>query len=218
MVYTSEYALGNRSSLQFRPVGCSIEVFPTSSVMDQNGTLMLLETPGHSTINSVSQSVLTQHPATRIIQAVRLGEPGNRIVVNWHPQTVGYHAESDYSFLETLPSTQNVTSGIGVLATGAVGTKYRFTITVIYEYKGLLVKGSKPRMTDSRSMDLINNVFACKLKAGYVGDPEEIFHHYKAMAVRSGAKWGFLKEVPKVLAGALKGDWMGLARQAAGFL
>jgi hypothetical protein len=76
----------------------------------------------------------------------------------------------------------------------------------MYEVKGIQVPNLKPRLVDSRGMDLIQNTLACKMVDGYVGKPEHVYESYLAhawtMAKKAG---GWLKEHEKSLAeGAAK--------------
>jgi hypothetical protein len=184
----------------YRCVGASVEVFPESSFADQNGTIGLLEVPGHAPINVVSGKTLNTilgFAQTRLVRGTQTGAQSEKIVLNWHPRS---HSEFD--------SAQNdfnfVFPGTGVTPTGVVGpidellvmfkcaasTQFRVRITAMYEVIGAKAMGRKPRLIDTRGMDLIMNAIASKTVSGYVGRPHHVYEGYLAAAWHTAKKLG----------------------------
>jgi len=178
------------SDLQYRVVGCTIKVFPEASALSQNGRIILLEPPSHAPLNSsfiATGPAIENAPTARVIRAVQTGELREQVVLNWHPK--GYTGDKfgtgDFDFQTANPTP---VSPFGILpATDLVvafqcstGTPSQFhvEVTAMYELRGLRVTNVKPRLVDSRGMDLIQNVFSSKIISGYIGKPEHIYESY----------------------------------------
>ena len=79
----------HHDQMQYRLVGMSLEVFPESSFMNQNGSLSLCEFSGHVDANysvAVPFTSILGYENTRIIRATQTGSQNEKIIVNWHPR------------------------------------------------------------------------------------------------------------------------------------
>jgi len=190
-----------QSGLQWRVVGCTMKVFPDSSFMDQNGRIILLEPPSHLPVNrssSFTSSSLESAPTSRVVRATQTGSQKEAIVINWHPKgSRGYEStgHDDFAFYSTYPNTNQPAKVLGAkdLIMGFVceaGTQFHVEITAMYELKGTYITNLKPRLVDSRGMDLIQNVFSSKMVAGYVGVPEQIYESYMYKIWEGAKKFG----------------------------
>lgn len=193
------------ATMQYRLVGMTLEVFPEASFSNQNGTLYLYEVPNHAVMNqlaSVSIGSVTSAPTTRAIRAVQTGSQEEKIVLNWHPRalTAEYGRveavnRNDFSFKsgQGAPLANNLEppiDGLIIVAEGDTGTTFHVTATSIWELKGNQLTGLKPRIVDSRGMDLVMNMIASKALAGYVGKPHHVYESYLWRAWDSAKKLG----------------------------
>jgi hypothetical protein len=206
-----------------------MEVFPTSSMLNQNGTLLLHETAGHQVTDSTFAQ-LAADPRSRVIEAVRLGNSKDRVILNWHPQSTSGNTGqeiNEFDFVSLLATdaqiAQTPTGGLIVAAEAAPDTTFRIVLTIIYEYRGRHIQSGKPRLVDSRGMDLITNVLARKYKAGYVGSPLEMRVHYRRGVVNMVHKMGkaIFGSVPRMstlFKKVLSGELLSAAKTAAGLL
>jgi hypothetical protein len=119
--------------------------------------------------------------------------------LNWHPR--GYHTDKagtgDFEFLAV---NSTAVSPAGILPAGdlVVGfqcntvnpSQFHVEVTVMYELRGLRVTNVKPRLVDSRGMDLIQNVFSSKLVSGYIGKPEHVYESYLYKIWEGARKFG----------------------------
>lgn len=215
-------------NLQWRTVGCTIEIYPTSSFSDQNGRIVLLEVPSHAVLNStvaVPISALESFPTQRNIRAVQTGSQKEKIVINYHPRalsTAGGFESNDFDF-HSLPFANSVPvipqmPEVRQLLVGFFakpGTSFHCDVTVMYELKGKQVPNIKPRLVDSRGMDLVMNTFSHKVVDGYVGVPEHVYESYLANAwhyAKKGFGW-VTKNEKRIMDGAGR-----VARTLGGFI
>jgi len=205
--------INSTGNVSFRVVGCTLEVFPISSMSGtnpQNGDLILLELPGH--IDPGLTPILTPNnaesfPTSRIIRGVQSGSIAEKIVVNWHPKVTAVDNPnypqtslwSDYVFLDPAAGANMRFAGANalptrgpllVMASGIPGTIYHFTCTVMYEIRGRLVSDPEPRVVDGRAIDLIQNALSTKDISGYVGYPDQVEKSYFSQIAAVAAKAG----------------------------
>lgn len=205
----SPYKLGGvQTDLQYRLVGLTMSIFPDSSFMDQNGRIAILEAPGHQPLNFVvSQplSTLESYPGVRVVRGTQTGAQSEKINLNWHPMSgastaatsAGGENFNDFDFVDhrLVPAAGSITpvmDGLMIACFGKAGTQFHVELTGMYEMRGKSIPGVKPRLVDSRGMDLISNVIASKLISGYVGKPEHVYESYLAKAwgaAKSSASW-----------------------------
>ncbi len=194
------------SDLMWRIVGCTITVTPTSSFSDQNGRIVLLEAPSHVPLNDTGGAgfdlaAAESFPTARVLRAVQTGAQSEKIVLNWHPKSSAFsNTRNDFDFNYIEPGQPSATqtpglNGLMVVFHAKSGTAFHCEVTCMYEMKGKMVPGVKPRLTDSRGMDLIQNTLARKLISGYVGKPEHVYESYLSQAWTMARKTGrWIKE------------------------
>lgn len=195
----------NRGELQYRPVGATITVFPESSFLDQNGRIALLEAPGHVAINglvSIPITTVESYPEARVIRGTQSGAQSEKVVLNWHPTSgslgpipADNHGSNfnDYDFVDhrnESPTSAQVPEfkDMFIAFFGAPSTQFHVEVTGMYEMRGLNIPDLRPRVVDSRGMDLVANVLAAKMISGYVGKPEHVYESYLAKAWTTAKK------------------------------
>jgi hypothetical protein len=215
------------SKMNYRVVGHTLKVFPTSSFSSQNGVIHLLEAVGHESMNGgsyLTEPTLTSLEQTRTIRATQTGSQAEQLVVNWHPRTganfdVGEGSFSDFSFVGagngtilTYGSLAMPANGLILFVTGASQTTFEVEVCTMWELRGTAVRGLKPRLVDQRGLDLVFNALASKTVSGYVGKPEHVERGYLA-AIWHGARkaWGWASQHEKELMGVAKGAAQALA-------
>lgn len=208
-----------KGSIQWRTVGMTLEVFPESSFSNQNGRIVLLEMPSHAVANlpnfgNVQFSDLESYPTSRVIRAVQTGAQSEKIVLNYHPRALDNSASIDsFNDFDFHSAAGETTVGITnqaplkeliVIFIADPGTRFHVTATCLYEIRGKGVSNVKPRLVDSRGMDLVMNTFSHKIVDGYVGKPEHVYESYLASAWRIAKKGaGFINRHQKeILEGA----------------
>lgn len=195
---------GPQNDLQWRPVGITITLFPDSSLLAQNGRIVLLEAPGHDLLNENLSDLLLgleSYPEARVIRGTKTGSQEEKYVLNWHPKSGSVHggalgAEasfSDFNFNDhrgVVPSSSSTPQfdGLMVAFFADAGLQFHCEVTCMYEVKGKIITSVKPRVVDSRGMDLISNIIAAKMLSGYVGKPEHVYESYLAKAWSSAEK------------------------------
>lgn len=194
---TTALGLQPASSLQYRLVGATVTIFPTSSVLTQNGRIVLVEPPGHVALNAggaINAGPVESLPTAHVIRGVQPSNGNNKVVLNWHPRdtsTFNGFESDDFSFKDTgdagLTPTPTVIFGNDgvILLLGAVATNFHVEVCGMYELRGKLVSDLAPRLTDSRGMDLVMNTLSHKLISGYVGKPERVYEGYLHRAWKS---------------------------------
>lgn len=182
----------NGSKLLYRLVGCTLTVFPDGSFSTQNGRIVLCEAPSHASLNDsvpLDLTTVQSFPQSRVIRAVQTGAQSEKIVLNWHPKSGSAAGRfyNDFDFRSaavgsTPPSVMPPVNGLLLVMQGNAATSFHIEVTAMYEVKGTAVPNLKPRLVDSRGMDLIQNSLACKLVDGYVGKPEHVYESYLSHA------------------------------------
>lgn len=208
--------------MQYRPVACTMTVFPDSSFSRQNGRIALLEPPNHTIMNNItplSGTAVESAPRAHVIRATQTGAQSEKIVLNWHPKnrilgTINYN-DWDFGSLPGpgTPLAVQIPMQDGIICFFAdAGTQFHVEVTVMYELKGLSVPNVKPRLTNSRDMDLIFNTFDHKKVSGYVGKPEHVYESYlsKAWSIAKKSQDFISKHETELLNGA------GIAMKALG--
>lgn len=222
-VWISNYTTANsRAGFQYRLVGMSIEVFPESSFSTQNGALALYEFSGHLDATrdaTLLLSTIEGFESTRNIRATQTGSLTEKIVINWHPRcsaSDSNHAgfpvietKNDFAFTNGTAvgyqATQLPSDGLIVIAEGAPNTQFHYTCSAIWELRGSAVDGKKPRLVDSRGMDLVMNTIAAKRQDGYVGRPEAVKESYMGHALHVANQLGITRQgVASAALGAIK--------------
>jgi len=199
----SPYTVGDYDpvELSYRVVGCTMKIFPEASTLDQNGKIFLVEAPNHASMNQVatSKTTLMSYPKARVLRGAQVTNLSEEIVLNWHPRSGPKYGASlvsmnDFEFMSAhgiVPtSTTGPLHGLLIGVVGTAGTAYHVETTVMYEVKGTRVINIKPRLVDSRGMDLIINILAAKMVAGYVGVPDHVYEGYLYKAWESAKKIG----------------------------
>jgi hypothetical protein len=197
----SRTGIAKESELQYRVVGCTIKIFPEASALSQNGRIILLEPPSHTPLNltsGITGSTIENAPTAHVIRAVQTGDLKEQVVLNWHPRGYegGKAGRGDFDFLSTensvitpaiLPATDLV---VGFQCNTVTPSQFHVEITVMYELRGLRINNVKPRLVDTRGMDLIQNVFSSKLVSGYIGKPEHVYESYLYKVWEGARKFG----------------------------
>jgi hypothetical protein len=184
----------------YRCVGASIEIFPESSFADQNGTIGLLEIPGHTLINvagSKNMNQLLSLSQTRVLRGTQTGAQSEKIVLNFHPRSHSEAGLNQNDFEFVFPGTGVSPTGVVppidcllILLKATSGTMFQCRITAMYEAIGVKTTGRRARLVDTRGMDLIMNSIASKTASGYVGKPHHIYEGYLSAAWRTAKKLG----------------------------
>lgn len=81
----SPYQIGDDAA--FRMVGFAVEVFPDSSLLDQNGRILFVEYPDHFSGGTKSFLNGSAYEESRIIRAISKGDPNVKNVLNVHPRS-----------------------------------------------------------------------------------------------------------------------------------
>lgn len=213
----------------WRAVGATIEVYPTSSFADQNGRIVMAEIPNHGTLNSpligpFDLATIESWPTQRNIRAVQTGSQKDKIVLNYHPrslQTGNDNNINDFEFKSLdVPSTDThsqfpAVRDLIIVFFGKSGTQFHCDVTGMYEMKGISVADVKPRLVDSRGMDLVMNTFSHKIVDGYIGNPEHVYQSYLSNAwhyAKKGFGWVTRNE-KRIMDGAGR-----VARTLGGFI
>lgn len=190
------------TDLQYRVVGCTVKIFNEASALGQNGRIVLLEPPGHIPLNSAVQAtdlMIENAPTAHVIRAVQLAELREQIVLNWHPRASSDQrmGAGDFEFQSThngtvpTPVTLRCSDLVVMFkCASATPSQFHVEVTCMYELRGLKVTNVKPRLVDSRGIDLIQNVFASKMISGYVGKPEHVYESYMHKAWETAKKFG----------------------------
>lgn len=218
----------------YRVVACAIYLTPTGSATAQDGTLYMLEYPGHM-CDVMSDTTFQSHPETRTVRAIQLGDPSILNVLNWHPMrayqssitgagVLGSTPVDDFAFRATpagIGTTFNYPE-LGVCISGTTGTQFAFEIRCGYEVIGAAAVAPQPTVYDSRGMDLVFNTLSMKGISGWIGKPSHAEHAYYAAArkaqdrIKSGKASKGASWADKYLNGAK--DVLALAREVGGFL
>lgn len=210
-----------KGNVQWRTVGTTLEVFPESSFSRQNGRIILLEIPSHDALNfsgasNVQFSDLESFPTSRVLRGVQTGAQSEKIVLNWHPRALDEanysNSFNDFNFKSISGINQSSSplqmplKELIIIFIGDPGTRFHSTITSMFELRGRGINDIKPRLVDSRGMDLVMNTFAHKVTDGYVGKPEHVYESYLASAWRIAKKSaGFINRHQKeIMEGAGK--------------
>jgi len=205
-------------NVAYRLVGLSVEFTPDTAVLDQNGKIIIYEFPSHNgTATETQYNVLATRLRKRIIRNVIPGDARVKYSLNLHPRyevvgTSGHYltpGESPpFSFLQfTDTSVTGFASIAGVIAISATeGTSLNCEINAMYEYRGDSVLNTKPRLTDSRGMDLALNTFRMKKLSGWVGVPHDVASGYWAHlwdVFKQEGQSVVLKAIPKIVQGSV---------------
>ena len=192
--------------LMYRCVGMSVEIFPESSFVDQNGSLVLYEVEQHSDLTytaAVTVENIQGYENSRVIRATQTGSQKEKIMLNWHPRaliqdgsatstTQLESTQNDFFFIQPVAgwnaTLQVPTSGLFVGAEAKPGTEFHYVVSAMWEVRGNLVRGKKHRLTDSRGMDLVCNMINRKVQSGYVGQPNHAYESYLHVAASAGRK------------------------------
>lgn len=204
--------------LQWRPVGCTVKVFPESSFADQNGRIVLIEPANHVKLNEaqIPGASVESAPRARVVRGTQTGSQNEQIVLNWHPKSNSRNGfvSNDLAFkgydvpVAPTDTYHGVRDGC-ILFFAKPGTQFHVEICVMYEVKGLFITDLKPRLTNSRDMDLVFNTFRHKNISGYVGKPEHVYESYLGRAWEIAKKTaGFIskheKEISQTAGTALR--------------
>jgi len=200
----SDYALPDaQNAYQWRMVSGLAECTNTTAVLDQNGTIVMWEPPNHGTANSSNFYDLTQcesERTSRVVRAENNGEVVDKVALNFHPKalhTANGDEINDFTFntFNTVPlglpisRTPGLSQALIVLQ-GKPGDTFHFTVSAVYEAKGRLIQGIKPRITDEHGMNIVFNTLAAKALDGYVGNPRRVADGYLAKAWEVSKKIG----------------------------
>jgi len=198
------------SDLQYRVVGCTIKIFNEASALDQNGRIVLLEPPGHVPLNATAQTTditIENAPTAHVLRAVQLQELKEQVVLNWHPRGSNdprmgagdFSFHSCHSGAVPTPVVLRCSDLVVMFRCSSVTTsQFHVEVTCMYEIRGMKVTNVKPRLVDSRGMDLIQNVFSSKMISGYIGKPEHIYESYMHKAWETAKKFsGFISKHEK---------------------
>jgi hypothetical protein len=194
-----------QNEYQWRMVAGLAECTNTTAVLSQNGTIVMWEPPNHAPVNSIGNYDITgceSERTSRVVRAENGSEPGDKVALNFHPRMLASAAGSSDSndndfFFNTFTNAPTVTSGrvpvskhaIFILQ-GSPGDSFHFTVSAVYEAKGRLVSGIKPRLTDEHGMNIVFNTLAAKALDGYIGNPRRIADGYLAKAWETAKKIG----------------------------
>lgn len=203
----TDYSVSDAQNLyQWRMVAGLAECTNTTAVLDQNGTVVMWEPPNHGTCNSANAYDLTlceTERTSRVVRAENGGESRDKVALNFHPKAFNVFTgnENNDFYFQGFNAAPGVSSGripgaqhaLFVLQ-GKPGDTFHFSVSAIYEAKGRLVSGIKPRITDEHGMNIVFNTLAAKALDGYVGDPRRVADGYLAKA------W----ETAKILGGWVK--------------
>jgi hypothetical protein len=165
----------------------SLEIFPDSNLLAQDGRIVMLEFPAHHGQSGNSFADLSSYPAARIIRGIETSDSRVKTTLNLHPRSgfTGSTGSSNNLGRDTgafqfrkynSASTATFVNCAAVICiAGAAGNKIACELNAIYECRGRAVKDAKPRLVDSRGMDLALNAFRMKRLSGWVAIP----HHAK---------------------------------------
>jgi len=206
--WTSDYSSTQLSgAFLYRLVSMSIEVFPESSYVSQNGALTLYESSAHADMTRTASRSLQDiegYNTSRTIRATQFGDLSEKIVINWHPRTETSatgptsgipDSRNDFNFVNPqaagFTTTQMPSDGLMVFAEGAPNTIFHFKCVANWELKGSAVHGKKARLADSRGMDLVMNTIRLD---GYTGKPGVVVESYMAKALHLAGSLGITKQ------------------------
>lgn len=201
-----------RSYLNWRPVAAMIKVTNIAAVLSQNGLLVAWSPPNNQPVNknggvSLDITKVESFKTARVVRAQNDGDLKDHLVLNWHPHAyanAGFPGtKNDFNFIASsltpgstgpwLNNMVDVKDGLLVFR-GTPGQTFHVSVSVVYELKGTAARSVKPRLVDSRGMDLVFNTIAAKSLSGYVGDPRHVADGYLAKA------WELSKKLlPKAL-------------------
>jgi hypothetical protein len=183
----------SEAELQYRCVACAVYVFPIGSISTMKGALYMLEAPGHSLINTGNTvGNIIANPLTRALRGAQVGDPSQLNVLNWHmmgrEQLAGGSGVSatmndDVAFrnMASLSVSQSH-SDLQIIIEGGIApldsTSYHVEVYCGYELIGTAALSPEACMYDTRSWDLLRNVWACKTLSGWVGTPRQAVDSY----------------------------------------
>lgn len=205
-----------RTYLNWRAVAAMIKVTNISAVLTQNGLLAAWSPPNNQPVNNNSGvnldlTTVENFKTSRVVRAQNDGDLKDHLVLNWHPhayENAGAGASNDFEFISSamspgstgpwLNNMVDVKDGL-IVFRGTPGQTFHISVSVIYELKGTAARSVKPRLVDSRGMDLVFNTIASKSLSGYVGDPRHVADGYLAKAWELSKKllpkaMGYVKE------------------------
>jgi hypothetical protein len=157
------------------------------------GALYMLEAPGHSLINTGNTITnVIGNPLTRALRGTQVGDPSKLNVLNWHmmgrEQVAGGSGVSstmndDVAFrnMASLSVSQSHSDLICIIEGGIApgdSTTYHVEVYCGYELIGTAALSPEACMYDTRSWDLLRNVWACKTLSGWVGTPRQAVDSY----------------------------------------
>lgn len=164
---------------------CGLYVKPIGSATTQNGTLFLLEVPGHpGTAAGMTFNDLMNHPRTRLIDAVQLGSPNFQNVLNWHPQN-SYNDHENVFEAPVGAFTSLKHAALAVVFVGDAGTSFEFEVYSSYAIRGSLSFPTTPMYVDPLGWAAYLNAIADKRVSGWVGSAGVATSIYKGFAARS---------------------------------
>lgn len=199
----TDYAVADaQNAYQWRMVSGLAECTNTTAVLDQNGTVVMWEPPNHGTANSAVPYDLTLCEAertSRVVRAENTGDVVDKVALNFHPKALNISLGDEvndfyFNTFNAVPTpsiarTPGLSHAFFVLQ-GKPGDAFHFTVSAVYEAKGRLVQGIKPRITDEHGMNIVFNTLAAKALDGYVGNPRRVADGYLAKAWEISKKIG----------------------------
>jgi len=176
----------------YRLVGMSVEVFPTSSVTNQNGSIGMLEPASRSSLGGSNADQLGSWTRARYVRGTQIGDPSVKVVLNIHPQeqVILNAPTSTLSPFEFI----NFSGGAAVLDAngqagivwfeGIAGTNFKFEVYATYEFRGKGAPNPKVGLTNERDMNLALNTFRFKSLSGWVGHPMDAHRGYREVLLK----------------------------------
>jgi len=217
-------AAGAVNQYDYRLVAQSLEVFPTSSVTNQNGYIGMLEPASRTNLGGQSDISLAAWQRSRLLRGTQLGDPEIKIVLNIHPiqQVLPGNPTSELSpfSFSNQTSTANVLDANGQVGIiwfqGTVGTTYRFEMYAVYEFRGKGAPNPKVSLTNERDMNLALNTFRYKTLSGWVGKPMDAHRGYREVLMEVLRK---VKDDPraKSFVSRIPSYLLNMFRSASGF-
>lgn len=174
---------------------------PQSAVLSQNGRIVLYEPGNHYRINATGATNLDDMESfkrSRTVYGPKTGSRTEKVVLNWHPRA-SQSVDVDRDDLKFHGLDRSITPAagtmppVGDLIVGFYGdkeTSYECIICGMWEVRGTSINDTKPRLVDSRGMDLVFNTFRHKTVSGYVGNPNHVFSSYLGKAWEVAKKLG----------------------------
>lgn len=184
LYHKSPYSTQDAPNLkQYRLVGQSVEIFPVSSALNQNGTIAMLEPASHEVMASSTFDTVASLNRTRLVRGTTWGSPKESVVLNTHPVAVEILGDvrtiNPFNFQwSQTPNALSLTGTYGssavIVINAAAGTSFRFVVTGVYEFRGRGIPNPRAGITDSRGMNLVLNAYRAKQVSGWIGQSDHV--------------------------------------------